>query len=191
MPSLTDIANQVNNTLNQIQTNTQDTATTVGQVKGDTADIKNTLNVLVANNQAGFVSLSNGLAAIIDQQKATNNLLDYNRQQNDTMICWLANIADVLCRMLHRLDKQVALQTSMDGSLQQIKETFELVYGTETVEVLKRRELQARLDKCCPEKEPEPEHCYEPCREPDYKPYDPRVPEYKPLDPRKPQEPPK
>lgn len=183
MPTLTEIANQVNNTLTQINTNTQDTASTAGMIKGDTADIKNSLNTLNTNLMAGFVNLSSGIAVVIDQQKATNNLLDINRQQNDTIICWLANIADVLCRMLHRMNRQVELQTAMEDSLRQVRETLELVYGSETVEVLKRRELKARLDECCPPQEPRPEPCYELCRLPDYKPYDPKVPDYKPLQP--------
>ena len=183
MPTLTEIANQVNNKLSQIDTNTQSTASTAGLIKGDTADIKNSLTTLNTNVQTGFANLGSGIAVVIDQQKVTNNLLDFNRQQNDTIICWLVNIADLLCRILHRLNTQVVLQTSMDDSLRQIKETLELVHGTETIEVFKRRELKRQIEKCCPPEEPKPEPCYEPCRIPDFRPFDPRNPDFKPLDP--------
>ncbi len=181
MPTLTEIANEVKNTLNQIQTNTLDTASTVGLVKGDTADIKNELNSLIAIDQAGFANLSNGLAVVIEQEKVTNNLLDFNRLQNDTMICWLTTIADLLCRMLHRLNTQVQLQTAIEDEIREVRDILELVHGTETVEVEKQRELQARLDECCPKPQPEPEKCYDPCRTPIFKPYDPRPGDFKPL----------
>ena len=183
MPTLTQIANEVNNKLSQIVTNTQSTASTAGLIKGDTADIKNSLTTLNTNVQTGFANLGSGIAVVIDQQKVTNNLLDHNRQQNDTIICWLINIADLLCRILHRLNAQLLLQISMDDSLRQIKETLELVHGTETVEVLKRRELKKQIEECCPPEQPQPEPCYEKCRTPDFRPIDQRVPDYKPLDP--------
>lgn len=183
MPTLTDIANEVNNKLSQINTNTQSTASTAGLIKGDTADIKNSLTTLNTNMQTGFANLGSGIAVVIDQEKVTNNLLDYNRQQNDTIICWLVNIADLLCRILHRLNTQVILQTSMDDSLRQIKETLELVHGTETVEVFKQRELRKQIEKCCPPEPPRPEPCYEPCKLPDFRPFDPKDRDYKPLDP--------
>jgi len=183
VPSLADIANDIKNILNQVQTNTQNTAATDALIKADTGDIRTSVHTLIADEEAGFVSLSNGLAAMIDQQKATNSLLDYERRQNDTIICWLTNIADLLCRSLHRQDMQLEIQAAMEKELRQIKDTQELVYGTETVEVLKRYEIEARLEKCCPCPKPEPEPCYVPCQEPKFQPYEPQVPPYKPLPP--------
>ena len=47
MASLTELANQVNNTLSQIQTNTLDAASSAALIKGDTADNKTADNTLI------------------------------------------------------------------------------------------------------------------------------------------------
>lgn len=181
MPSLTDLANDINNTLTQIQTNTQNSAATDAAIKADTGDIRNSLHSLVTVDQAGFASLSNGIAAIIDQQKATNALLDYERKQNDTIICWLTNIANVLCESLHVQQQQLQVETEMKGSLCEVKDILQLVHGTAAVEVLRERELQRKIEACCPPKKPEPKPCFQPCTEPSFRPYEPKVPDYKPL----------
>jgi hypothetical protein len=181
MPSLTDIANQINATLTQIQTNTQNTDSTTVLIRADADQIKISLNTLIANEQTDFTNLSNGLAVVIALQTISNQLLDFERQQNDTTICWLTKIADLLCRQLHRLDSQLELEKRMECSLEQMKETFELVYGSQTVEVLRRRELEKRLEECCPEKEPEPEKCYDPCGSPVFKPGNQNLPPWQPL----------
>lgn len=181
MPSLTDLANDINNTLTQIQTNTLNAANTDAAIKTDTGDMRNSLHTLITVDQTGFVSLSNGIAAMIDQQKATNALLDYERKQNDTIICWLTNIANVLCESLHTQQQQLAVQTAMERSLDEMKEIMELVNGTAAVEVLRRRELEQKINACCPPKKPQPGPCFEPCHEPGFVPYKPQVPDYKPL----------
>lgn len=181
MASLTDIANQINNTLNQIQTNTANTAATVALVKADTGDLRTTLHTLDNDVQVGFANLSNGLAVVINEQQQTNQLLNFQIQQNETIICWLSNIADVLCRALHRLDTQVQLQTKMEEALEQLRAVSELVYATETIQLLKQRELQKRIDACCPEPEPEPEHCFDPCHAPTFEPPPSRPVDWKPL----------
>lgn len=177
MPSLTDIANQVNNSLNQIQTNTQDTASTVGLVKGDTADIKTRLATIEAGvghleaiSQAGFANLSAGLAAVIAEQQQSNFLLDYQRQQQDTMICWLTNIASVLCRSLHRLNSILDVESESRDTLVVLREILELVHGQEAMVAERRRQLAARVDDCCPGEPSKPERCYEPCESPRYAP---------------------
>lgn len=183
MPSLTDLANDINNTLTQIQTNTQDSVATEAAIKADTGDMRSTLHTLSTVEQGGFVSLSNGIAAIIDQQKATNALLDYERKQNDTIICWLTNIANVLCQSLHTQQQQLLVETATGEAIKEMKDIMELVHGTAAIEVLRQRQLQQQINTCCPPKKPEPGPCFETCREPDFVPYKPQTPEYKPLPP--------
>ena len=183
MPSLQDIANQMNNTLNQIQTNTSSSAATDVLIKADTGALKTELAELIAQDQADFSNLSAGLAKVIDEQKAANALLDYERQQNDTMICWLTKIAGLLCTIIHRLDAGIEIETQIRDDVRQMKATEELVHGTETVEVLRRFELSKRISECCPKPTPDPRPCFEPCVEPPYVPYKPQVGDYQPLPP--------
>ena len=69
MPSLQDIANQVNNTLTQINTNTANCATTEALIKGDTADLNSKLATLISQEQVDFANLSAGLAKVIDERR--------------------------------------------------------------------------------------------------------------------------
>jgi hypothetical protein len=181
MPSLQDIANQINNTLTQINTNTGNCATTEALIKGDTADIRNEINTLIGVTTVGFASLSEGLAKVIDEQKETNVLLDYERQQNDTIICWLTTIANLLCRADRDLEKLIEVETDVRSNVRVIRQIEELVHGEEGMEVLRRDELAAKLAKCCPDKPVDPPPCFQPCEEPPFRPYKPQVPDYKPL----------
>src|SRR4051812_39728807 len=113
MPSLGDIANSVLAVLNQIQTNTDATSQSTALIKGDTADIKSKLDTIETTLQAGFSMTGLGLFAILEQEKATNSLLREEVEQNKTIICWLANIADVLCRIMRKTNIEVELQTEM------------------------------------------------------------------------------
>ena len=180
MTTLADIANQINNTLSQINTNTQDTATTAGQIKGDTADIKNRLDALKASLDAGIVVLAGGLFAIHESQKQANVLLEDNVEQNQSIICWLHKQADLLCGISHRLDTQIAIQTqTRDAAIKQEK-IIELVHARETLEVDRLAELQQALLKCCPPPPVKPEPCFEPCPEPKLRRYDPRGQDWTP-----------
>lgn len=153
------------------------------QIKADTGALKTELASLITQDQTDFSNLSAGLAKIIDEQSATNALLDYERQQDDTIVCWLSKIADLLCTVVHRLDTEIGIQSKIRDDIKQIKETGELVHGSETVEVLRRLELSERIANCCDKPKPEPKPCFEPCAEPPYVPYKPQVGNYQPLPP--------
>lgn len=181
MPSLQDIANQVNNTLTQINTNTGNCATTEALIKGDTADLNSKLATLISQEQVDFANLSAGLAKVIDEQKETNLLLDYQRQQNDTVICWLTTIANLLCRADRDLEKLIGIESDTRNQVKYIREIEELVHGEEAMEVLRREELAKKIGECCPKKTPDPEPCFQGCGEPPFVPYKPQVPGYTPL----------
>jgi hypothetical protein len=183
--TIQDIANQVNNTLTQINQNTQDTANTLGLIKGDTADIKtriDTLNSdlstrldnLIAINQAGFLFLGQGLFLILEQIKRSNSLLEGQIAQNDAMLCWFRQIADLLCRSLQRQNTQVALQTEIEADLDKVRKLLEAVHCCESADIDRLAEIEARLRACCPPVMPRPEACPEPCASPRIDPYEPK-----------------
>lgn len=183
MATLADIANQINNTLDQINTNTQDTATTAGQIKGDTADIKIRLDNIKTSLEAGVLLLANGLFAILESSKQANALLEANVQQNETIICWLQTQANLLCRILHRENTQIELQAKIRDAVVKQEQILELVHARETLEVNRSDELQAKIDACCPPDAPCPEHCYDACRSPDIDRYTPEGQEWHPPKP--------
>jgi len=164
---MADIGTDILNAINKVQTSTDQTRVLT--------------STMLALQQTAFVSLSNGLAKLVDEQSETNSLLNFERQQNETIICWLSTIGNVLCQIVHQMNTANTLQATMNDSLGQIRQTLELVHGSETIEVLRRRDLEKRIAECCPERIPDPPPCFEPCKKPDYKPYDPKVPKYDPL----------
>jgi hypothetical protein len=174
MPSLGDTANQALAVLNQINTNTQASAQTETLIKGDTADIKAELGVIETTLQSGFTNLGQGLFAILEQAKETNSLLTAEVAQNTTIICWLTNIADVLCRIMRKTNIEIALQTEMNEDLERIGKTLALVHAREALEVHREEALEEKIEKCCPPEQVPPEPCYEPCQSPEIVIYNPK-----------------
>ena len=157
MPSLEDVANDLKGLLGDIKDNTNQTNAEV--------------NTLIVVDQAGFANLSSGVAVMIDRLQEANHLLDENRLQNDTIICWLTNVAHVSCEQLHVLQAQAELQRSMDAHLRRLEAIAQLVNAREYVEVLEAEATNARIDECCPSDPPEPKPCFEACPSPKFKPF--------------------
>jgi hypothetical protein len=58
-------------------------------IKRDTIDIRSAVHTLITDEEAGLVSLSNGITAMLDEQKATNALLDSSGARMTQIICWV------------------------------------------------------------------------------------------------------
>jgi phosphate starvation-inducible protein PhoH len=175
MPSIGDIANQSKALLEKIDVNTKETKT-------NTASTDNHVVQLIGVSQTGFSNLSQGMAVQIALQKQTNDLLDLNARQNETIVCWLKNMAEELCTIARNTTKEVELQKQLNGTLSHLDKILELVYAREAIEVLKRTEIEQRLGKCCPEKEEPLVPCYKECELPKYVPPRPLDIKWKPLE---------
>jgi hypothetical protein len=164
MPSLADVANDLEGLLGDIKKNTNKTNTEIA-----------TLNTEVGNlttaDEIGFANLSSGVAVLIDRVEEANHLLDENRRQNETIICWLTNIANVACEQLRTQVAQLELQRSMDAHLRRLESIERLVHAREFVDVLESEATNARIDECCPPHTPDPKPCFEPCKSPGFKPF--------------------
>lgn len=171
MPSLADVANDIKGLLQDVKNNTAQTNTELNTTNAEINSVLGALNTLINVDQTGFANLSTGIAVLIDRAQETIHLLDENRQQNDTIICWLTHIADVGCEQLHVLQAQAQLQKSMDHHLARLESITQLVHAREYVEILNDEANQARIDACCPPPTPEPQPCFEPCPSPKYRPY--------------------
>jgi hypothetical protein len=170
MPSIQDVANQINAKLDQINNNT---ASTVSVGNG----IRNDLQKCCAD-------LSNGLFAIWELQKVTNSTLDHHSKQNDTIICLLENTNELLCGMTRKLTRQGDLSEQLLKSLQRVEGIAERVDPTAASDFDRFTELQDQIRECCPPEEPRPEPCPEPCRRTEQRPYRPKGQDWKPSPPR-------
>jgi hypothetical protein len=101
-------------------------------------EVQAILRQLEANTQvapAGFANLSQGLAAVIDRQQETSSLLDRNGAQNETIVGWLAVIAELAGRQLGLLQQQVELERSIAPSIHRSLRIAELAHPSEALEV--------------------------------------------------------
>lgn len=173
MPSLADVANDIKALLTDIKSSADATKNNTAAIVTNTAQTANNVMVLNATSQAGFSNIANGIAVEIMLQHQTNDLLHVNNQQNEVIICWLKNIAKVLCDIKHNTDASVKLVKEINLTLIHIDKITELVHAAQAMEVLKHKELQDKIEVCCPPKHPEPGPCFEACESPHYPPYKP------------------
>jgi hypothetical protein len=188
MPSLGDVANEIKAILEDVKTNTSTIKSHTLSIKNDTASIKtNTDTIIVGLGQidthikAGFTNLSQGMQILILLGLQHNQLLVENNKQNETIICWLTNIANTLCDIKHNTDKEVKLQTDISATLHHIDDINELVNAPQAMAVANNYELKKATEACCPPK-PEPlKPCFEACESP--RPIDikPVKPEWNPI----------
>jgi hypothetical protein len=183
MPSLGDIANQVLTTLNDIDSKTSGLQATANAIKTDSDDIKTKLDSAKSSIDASTAVLSNGLFAIHEIEKLAAVLLKDLVGENQTIICLLQTSNDLLCRILHELQKDTAIQTTTRDVLVKMEQIAELVHARETLEIDKLALVKADLEKCCPPPEVVPEKCFEPCPEPKIATYDPKGQDWTPRNP--------
>ncbi|HEY5800664.1 MAG TPA: hypothetical protein VIT92_10615 [Burkholderiaceae bacterium] len=188
MPSIGDIANESKALLEDIKINTlstrniaADILTEVNQVNAKAAQIDNHIIQLNNTAQTGFTNLAQGLAISIALQQQNNLLAAENNKQNAAIICWLDNIANVLCDIKRNTDKEVALQTDMTKLLTHIDAVVEQAHPGPALAVAKIEELEARIAHCCPDKPVEPEPCFRRCEAPQPTPFEPVRHDWKPV----------
>ncbi len=175
MPSLADVANDIKALLNDIKSSSLATKNNTATIATNTAQTAANVMILNATSQAGFSNIANGIAVEIALQHQTNDLLNVNNKQNDVIICWLKNIANVLCNIKHNTDRSVELETEINITLEHIDNIIELVNSEQAMEVLKHDELQKQIEKCCPPPRIDPKPCFDGCEAPKY-------PDYNPID---------
>ncbi len=188
MPSIQDIADQINARLDQVVTNTANTAQNTADNLAVSKDIRSELMQANArlsqidNSLAtGFANLSQGLFALVQVQRVALDLLDHHRRQNDTIICELVNNNKLLCNIMRKLGHQLRLSQASLKSVERIEGIAERVYCCEAAAYDHHRELIRRMEECCP---PEPlpeEECPERCRVPDYRERKPSGQDWEPL----------
>lgn len=173
MPSIQDIADQIDASLNQLNANT-------AGIKTDTTEIRTELSQVDDHLQSGISTLAGGLFAILEQERRANSIALHQVAQNDTIICWLGNIAELLCGMTRKLTREIELQDRLATSLDRVEGIVELVSAREAMEYDKEQRLREEIEACCPPEQQPPEPCPEPCRSPRPDLHDPRGQDWQP-----------
>ncbi len=188
MASLENTANEVKALLEDVKTidnaikgNTNTIKSDTTTVKNNTTTIINQINQVDNDLKTGFTNLAQGLQILINLGVQSNQLQADNNKQNETIICWLTNIADTLCDVKHNTDKEVVLQTDISKTLHHLDDVSELVNSREALEVANLYELDRKIEKCCPPEEVPVRPCFEKCASPKTTGFDPINPDWKPV----------
>jgi len=188
MPSIQDVADQINARLDQINTNTADTAQNTADIRNELVQTNNRLNQVNNTLATGFANVSQGIFALLQVQLAALGLLDHNRQQNDTIICELANSNDLLCNIMRKFGSQLRLSEATLKSVARIEGIVERVHCCEAGDFDRNLELNKKIEACCPPEEVPQEPCPERCRVPVFRERQPAGQDWRPLPaPRQPE----
>lgn len=154
-PTVADVFNQlvlVNGKLDAIDTNT------FGQA--------NAINNLDADVNTGFNKSVQWLQILAKIDVELVKLVFHVTQQNDAMICALEKISRNTCALHTESVKQTRLQTRMAEDLDVLRGVAESAYPAAALERSRLKELEAKIERCCPPEEPKPACQYEPCPQP-------------------------
>jgi hypothetical protein len=175
MPSIEDVANQINAKLDAINNATSATAVNTADTLAVVHDIRGEL-------VAGFANLSQGVFALLEQQRLTNRLLDHNRRQSDTIICELVNGNNLLCGITRQLTVQVETSEATLVAVRRLEGMAERELTRAAGDYDRALELKAQIEACCPPPRPEPVPCPPDCDRSDYKEKRPEGKDWRPLD---------
>lgn len=156
MATLNDAYNQL------VEANSQLT-----NLHNDLQQINTSAQATTSAVDAGFTQLD----SLVDH---TNQLLTYEIEQNDTIICNLAKIAQQTCELVNQAALQTAAQQAMRADLDDLKQLYELANPTAAVEQHRLEALNRKIEACCPPPVPPPPCTYEPCPAPSKRPTRPR-----------------
>lgn len=188
MPSIQDVADQINARLDQVTTNTANTALNTAENVNVSKDIRNEL--IQANSRlsqidntlnTGFANISQGIFALVQLQLASLNLLDHHRKQNDVIICELVNNNELTCDIKRKLGRQLKLNEETLAATKHIEGISERVYCCESSDYNRELDMIRKVEECCPPEPPRKEKCPKECKTPDYKKPKPDGLNWKPL----------
>ena len=186
MPSLQDVADQINAKLDQLITNTAQTTVVTGQVRDQLADLNNRVAALDADLRAGFADLADGLFAIWEVEKASLVESRHHSDQNDTVICLLRNTNELLCGITRKVTTEIGIGREISAATRRLEGIAERVEPAAAGDYDRLRQVSDRLAECCPSEPGEPEPCPDQCPEHSYERYQPRGQDWTPQRPPEP-----
>jgi hypothetical protein len=166
MASLDDAYNQL------VQANGHLTA-----IDGDVQTVNASVQAVDTDVQATTTAVNTGFSQLDQIVNYTNQLLLYQIEQNNTIICYLEKIAWQTCALLNEAALQTAAQREMREDLHDLKQLYQLANPAAAVEEHRLEELKEQIERCCPPPKPEPPCKFEPCKQPGELPPPPATPQ--------------
>jgi hypothetical protein len=180
VPSIQDVADQINAKLDELIVNTAQTATLSGEIKSELETLNTTASTLDSHLVVGLNNLAAGLFAIWEVQKASLVQLQHHSAQHDTMICLQENTNELLCGITRKLTTQIEINRSVADSVRRIEGIAEQAEPAAAGHFDRLESVHDKLLECCPPPPVEPEPCPERCPTPKLDPYRPKGQDWKP-----------
>jgi hypothetical protein len=146
-------------TLNDAYNQLVDANAHLATLHSDVQEVNTSVQAGTAATEAGFAQLSNLVGF-------TNQLLGYEIEQNQTIICNLEKIAKQTCELVNQAALQTTAQEAMRADLADLKQLYELTNPAAAVEQHRLEALNRKIEACCPPPVPSPPCHYEPCKKP-------------------------
>ncbi|MFX0195891.1 MAG: hypothetical protein ACFFCW_07200 [Candidatus Hodarchaeota archaeon] len=115
----------------------------------------------------GFVAISEGIAGIHSRQDLTNQLLNFQTRQQETMICVLENISRNTCGLLNESNQQTKLQANLAENVERLNHMYASANPDAALIYNRHMEQREALEECCPPKPHKPICTYKPCPAPE------------------------
>ncbi|MGI8998915.1 MAG: hypothetical protein ACR2GO_04340 [Candidatus Limnocylindria bacterium] len=163
MPSIQDVADQINAKLDSIQSNTAGANVKLDAIESNTASANVKLDQIDGDLQTGFTHLAGGLQAIWEAQKLTNSILEFQGQQNEAIICLLRDADELLCGITRKFTQQLDLTGKLLKSAKRVEGIEERTQPAAAADYDRLLTLQRELGECCPAEPVAPEPCPEGC----------------------------
>jgi hypothetical protein len=128
--------------------------------------VNSSVQAVDADVQATTQAVQTGFSELYTLVNYTDQLLLYEIAQNNTIICYLAKIAQQTCALLNEAALQTAAQRAMREDLDDLRQLYELANPAAAVEEHRLEKLKEQVEKCCPPPVPEPPCTFEPCEQP-------------------------
>ena len=84
-------------------------------------------------------------------------------RQQEIIVCWIESISRQTCSSLNEANYQTALQRSIRDALTALLEIGKAAHPAAALEFERMRELNRRIEECCPPEEPPPICQPQPC----------------------------
>ena len=135
-------------------------------IDNDLQTVNASVQVVGTDVQATTAAVQTGFSELYSLLNYTDQLLLYEIAQNNTIICYLAKIAQQTCALLNEAALQTAAQQAMREDLADLKQLFALANPAAAVEQHRLEALEEKIEKCCPPPVPEPPCKFARCEEP-------------------------
>lgn len=139
----------------------------INDVYNQLKDINTNLKAILNFEQNASAGTAQQLSTIIGLEDYTNSALFHLSAQNDTVICNLEKMTDMLCSLLKEAHLQTKYQEELSGNVKSLFEILSLKYSREWVEAERFKDLKLKIEKCCPPPEEAPVCTYTPCAKAD------------------------